>query len=71
VAKELGASGDTYTDCITGDRLAALLMQDIVFALNTRITGTPAFIVNNEQIVLGVKTFEEWQALLEAALKKK
>jgi protein-disulfide isomerase len=70
LAKEAGAAGDAFQDCVSGDRLAALIMQDVIFAVNTKVSGTPAFIINDGQMIVGVKTFEEWTELLEQALKK-
>jgi protein-disulfide isomerase len=69
-AKDAGVPSDPFQDCMIADRLAALIIQDIIFAVNARISGTPAFIINNEQMVVGVKPFEEWRELLEKALKK-
>jgi protein-disulfide isomerase len=70
MAKEAGVNADAYQQCVNDDRTAALILQDVIFATNARVTGTPAFIINNEQLVIGVKTFEEWRDLLEKALNK-
>jgi hypothetical protein len=35
-----------------------------------RVSGTPAFLIGSDQQVAGMKTFAEWQALLDAALVK-
>ncbi len=71
LAKDAGVNADTYQACVNDDRTAALILQDVIFATSARVTGTPAFIINNEQLVVGVKTFEEWRELLEKALKPK
>lgn len=70
LAKEASVPADAFQDCLIGDRLAALIMQDVIFAVNTRASGTPAFIINDGQMIVGVKPFEEWKELLELALKK-
>jgi protein-disulfide isomerase len=69
-AREAGVSGDAYEDCLTEDRMSPLILQDVIFATSTRLTGTPAFIINNEQSVVGLKSWEEWRDLLEKALQK-
>jgi len=69
MAKDAGVNTDSYKECVTDDRPAALIMQDVLFASSARVTGTPAFIINGEQLVMGVKSFEEWKDILEKALK--
>jgi protein-disulfide isomerase len=69
MAKAAGVNAESYQQCVSDDRAAALLLQDVIFATSARVSGTPAFIVNNQQLVIGVKTFEEWREILEKALK--
>lgn len=71
LGKEAGVPVPALQACMTGDRVSQLLLQDVIFAASARVNGTPAFIVNNEQSVMGLKTFEEWQELLEKMLKAK
>jgi len=68
-AKDAGLPMDAWNACVASDRLAPLILQDVIFG--SRVTGTPTFIVNNEQTIVGVKTFEEWRQILDTALKKK
>jgi protein-disulfide isomerase len=68
-AKEAGLPMDAWNACVADDRLAPLILQDVIFG--SRVTGTPTFIINNEQTIVGVKSFEEWRQILDAALKKK
>lgn len=69
-ARTAGVPGDAYQACVLGDRVAGLLIRDVLYASNSRVSGTPAFIVNNEPIFTGLKSFEEWREIIEAALKK-
>ena len=69
MAKAAGVNVELYQQCVDEDRTAALILQDVIFATSARVTGTPAFVINNEQLVVGMKTFEEWRDLLEKALK--
>ena len=69
-AREVGASGEAYQACVANDRIASLIIRDVLYAANARVSGTPAFVINNEPVFVGMKTFEEWQQLLDAALKK-
>ncbi|MGH7502613.1 MAG: DsbA family protein [Longimicrobiales bacterium] len=67
-AKEAGVPAQPFAACVADDRVASLLLQDVIFAASSRVTGTPAFIVNNQQTVMGLKSFEEWKDLLEKQL---
>ena len=70
-ARDLGIPAADFAKCTETDAVAPLLLQDVIFAVSSRVNGTPAFIVNNEQSVMGLKTFEEWKAILEPMLKSK
>lgn len=69
-AQQAGASLEAYDACVAGDQVAALILQDFMFGLSRGVNGTPAFLVGNDQTVIGYKSFEEWQLVLDAAVKK-
>lgn len=68
-AEQAGVPMAEYDACVGDDRLARLLLQDLMWAL-PKVNGTPAFFIGKDQQVAGMKTFAEWQVLLDAALKK-
>jgi protein-disulfide isomerase len=68
-ARESGVPMEAWTACVQQDRVASLLLQDVIFG--SRVSGTPTFIVNNQQTVVGVKSFAEWREIIEAALKQR
>jgi protein-disulfide isomerase len=68
-ARAAGVPMDAYRACVDEDRVAPLILQDVIFG--SRVSGTPTFIVNNQQVVVGVKTFAEWREILETALKQR
>ena len=72
-ARELDLPMDAYQSCVTYDRVAPIILQDVIFG--SRVSGTPTFIVtspdNTQQSVVGVKSFAEWQEILDTALKKR
>jgi protein-disulfide isomerase len=70
-AKELEIPAAPFRDCTETDAVSSLLLQDIMFAMAGRINGTPAFIVDNEQSVMGLKSFEEWKSILDPLIKAK
>ncbi|HEX2166459.1 MAG TPA: thioredoxin domain-containing protein, partial [Longimicrobiales bacterium] len=55
-AREAGVDMQPFTECVAGDGVAALILQDVIFG--SRVTGTPTFIVDNQQTVVGLKSFE-------------
>lgn len=65
-ARESGVPLEAWRECVAGDRVAPLILQDVIFG--SRVSGTPTFIINNERTVVGVKPFAEWKALLEEAI---
>lgn len=69
-AKEAGAPMPAYSACVDTDRMAALLVRDLLNVSGVGITGTPAFIINNDPVFTGFKPYEEWKDILENALKK-
>jgi protein-disulfide isomerase len=68
-AREAGVPPDAYQACVAGDRVSALILQDVLFGAG--VSGTPTFVINNQQTIVGMKSFKEWQEVLEAALKRK
>jgi predicted DsbA family dithiol-disulfide isomerase len=70
LARELNVPHDAFAACLNADRAATLLLGDVMFAANSKVSGTPAFVINNETSVMGFKTYEEWREILERALRK-
>jgi protein-disulfide isomerase len=73
-AREAGVDMEPYLECVADDRVAPIILQDVIFG--SRVTGTPTFIVNNrttnrQQTVVGVKSFTEWREVLDTALRAK
>jgi protein-disulfide isomerase len=68
-AREAGVPMEPWQACVDEDRVAPLILQDVIFG--SRVSGTPTFIVNNQQTVTGVKTFAEWREILDALLRRR
>lgn len=69
-AKESGVPPAAYEACVADDRMASILVRDLLNASGVGITGTPAFVVNNEPVFAGFRPFEDWKRILDAALRK-
>lgn len=70
-AREADIPVEPFEACLLGDGVASLLLEDIVFAASARVNGTPTFVIDQETVVVGLKSFEEWSALLEQAFRRK
>lgn len=69
-AKEAAVPAEPFTSCVASDRVSSLIVNDVMFAAAARINGTPTFVINDDETIVGMKTFDEWRDLLEAAIKK-
>lgn len=67
-ARELDVPADPFLACIHADDVAPLLVEDVVFAASSRVTGTPTFVIDRKKVVVGLKSYEEWKVLLDRAL---
>lgn len=70
-AREIAVDTVAYQKCVDEDRVAALIVRDVLMSASMRPTGTPAFSINGAQAFSGLRSFEEWQQMLEAALAPK
>lgn len=70
-AKEVGVDVAAYQKCVDEDSTAALIVRDVLLSSSVKVTGTPAFSINGGASFSGVRSFEEWKAMLEEALKQK
>jgi len=71
LGSDAGVPAEPLAACMAGDRASQVLLQDVIFAASARVNGTPAFIVNNEQSVMGLKSFDDWKDLLDRMLAAK
>lgn len=69
-AKELAVDATAYDKCVQGDQTAALIVRDVLLSTSVRVTGTPAFSINGAESFSGLRSFDEWREMLEAALKR-
>lgn len=70
-ARAAGVPLGPYKDCVANDSVAPVIIEDVIAAASSRVNGTPTFIIDNSEEVVGVKSFAQWQTLLNEELKKK
>ena len=71
LAREVGAPAEKFANCVRDDRVANVILGDVIFGATSNVSGTPAYIVNNEVTIMGLKSFEEWKELLEKMIRKR
>jgi len=67
-AGELGLDAEAFRACVESGQFAAQIAQDMKEAQQAGISGTPSFLING-QLLVGAYPFENFQQMIEAALK--
>lgn len=70
-AKQLKIPLSGFQDCIVHDSVASLIIEDVIAAAASHVNGTPTFVIDNQEMVVGVKPFDDWKQLLDKELGKK
>ena len=70
IAREAGADEAEWRRCVAEDLVAPVLVQDLLSAAQTGASGTPAFVIDQRELFVGVRPFEEWVPVLDAALER-
>jgi protein-disulfide isomerase len=70
IARAAGADAAIWQRCVDEDLVAPVLVQDLMSAAQTGATGTPAFIIDQRELFVGVRPFDDWVAVLDAALER-
>ena len=68
-ATELGLDIAAFRSCTNEDKVAALIIDDLLQAARSGITGTPTFVFNGQRVLSGALTFEQMTTEIEALLK--
>jgi protein-disulfide isomerase len=68
-AQALGVPAKAYQECVADDRMAPLILKDAAYAGALQITGTPSFVVDQEEVVVGLKSFDQWKQILDKYIK--
>jgi len=66
-ASELRLDGDAFEQCLDSHKYNDMIVEQQGAALEAGVRGTPSFLVNGE-LAEGFRTFEQFAALIEAAL---
>ena len=69
-ARDIGVPALPFEECVDNDLVASVILADVIFAASTRVSGTPMFIINNEQTLVGLKSYEEWKEILDREIER-
>lgn len=67
-ASELRLDADAYRRCVEEDVMASLIVNDVMQASGSGISGTPTFIIGGQRVVSGAAPFEQFQQAIEESL---
>ncbi len=70
IAADAGADAGEWRRCVERDLVAPVLVQDLLSAAQTGASGTPAFVIDQRELFVGIRPFEEWVSVLDAALER-
>jgi protein-disulfide isomerase len=68
-AASLNLDAAKFNPCIDGDQTMSIVQNDINEATRLRITGTPTFLVNNQQLQLNSLDYSQFAQAFDARLK--
>jgi protein-disulfide isomerase len=67
-ARALQLDMGAYQRCVEEDQVAPLIVNDVMQASGSGISGTPTFIINGQRVVSGAAPFEEFRTAIDAVL---
>jgi protein-disulfide isomerase len=69
-AREAGVPEEAFRRCMAEDRVAPLIVEDLLNAARSGVRGTPTFFIGEErQPLVGLQPFEVWTEVLDRALQ--
>jgi len=68
-AQQLGLNQSAFSSCLSSNKFAQEIEDDISLGEKVGVSGTPSFFVNGEMIV-GALPYENFKTLIDAQLKK-
>ena len=66
-AETIGLEMEAFRECLSADRAAIRIQQDLRDALTAGLGSTPSFLINGQQII-GNEPLSVFQATIDAAL---
>ncbi|MFA5829649.1 MAG: thioredoxin domain-containing protein [Candidatus Gracilibacteria bacterium] len=68
-AQKLGLDMTKFNQCVNNDQFSALIKKDLAAGNKKGITGTPTFLVNGENEIVGAQEYSKFQEALNLKTK--
>ncbi len=68
-ARAAGVAEAPYAACVREERVWPVIMRDATYAAASRIDGTPTYIIAQQVVAVGAKSYDDWKSILDKALQ--
>lgn len=68
-ARGLGVPEAPYQACVRAERVWPVILRDATYAAAAQIDGTPTYIIGNQVVAVGAKSYDEWKTILDKAVQ--
>ena len=68
-ARALGVPEAPYQACVRAERVWPVIMRDATYAAAAQIDGTPTYIIGNQVVAVGAKSYDDWKTILDKAIQ--
>ncbi len=68
-ARAAGVAEAPYAACIRAEKVWPVIMRDATYAAASRIDGTPTYIIAQQVVAVGAKSYDDWKSILDKALQ--
>ena len=68
-AQAAGVPEAAYSTCVRVERVWPVILQDATYAAASRIDGTPTYIIGQQVVAVGAKSYDEWKPILDKAIQ--
>lgn len=68
-ARAAGVPEAPYAACVRTEKVWPVIMRDATYAAAGRIDGTPTYIIDQQVVAVGAKSYDEWKPILDKALQ--
>jgi len=68
-ARDAGVPEAPYSSCVRTERVWPVILRDATYAAAARIDGTPTYIIGQQVVAVGVKSYDEWKTILDKAIQ--
>jgi protein-disulfide isomerase len=71
MAVEVGLDAGQWRDCVENDRVAPIIINDVMGATQAGVNGTPTFILSGQKVLSGAVPFAEISREIDAILTQR